>query len=179
MRGFVGALLVLVVLLPLPAPAAEPLEELFGVTLGAPCAVCQKQQPEGELPEPVDGMRVYQITPPEPLAVFETYQVRVVALKGGKDTDGKVVDVSAVGLPADEDTARKAFAALREAYTRRFGAPELREHHRSTRCVFRPKGSQRRLTLLLRDDLLAGHWILYINAMDLKAFARASKAAAE
>lgn len=161
----------LLLLLPAQVVAAERLEGLFGVELGAPCVVCQKQHPEGEPPEPVDGMRVYQLTPPEPEAAFETYQVRV------EPKGGKVVDVSAVGLPANEGSARKTFAALREAYTRRFGTPELREHHRSIRCVFKPKDSQRRLTLLLRDDLLAGRWILYINAMDLKTFSRARKGA--
>lgn len=159
-------LLLLCLLLPAQSLAGQKLQGLFGVELNAPCVVCQE-----EPVEETDGMRLYYITPPEPLEGFELYQARVDVKKH------KVVDVAAVALLQEEAAARELFEGLRKRFAQELGVPEMREHHRSTRAVFAPKGSQRTLTLLLRDDLFNGRWILYLNALDQKAFARAHKAA--
>lgn len=159
-------LLLCLVLHPLDAGAAELLRDCFGVPLGAPCAVCE----DGEvLPEAVEGLATYRVLPPRPDPRFELYQVRVDEKRGG------VVDVAGVALSEREAPLRNAFETLRREYEARLGKPEFKELRRAESCVFTPKGSQRVLMLLLREDLLEGRWVLYLNAMDRKAFAKARK----
>jgi len=153
---------------------AQEATGLFGIPLGAPCEVCEtplntSQDALQDAVSLAEGLVPYLVQPPEPDPRFELYQVRT-AKKGGA-----VVDVSGVALFEEEAKARAAFAGLREAYATRLGAPEARELYRAARCVFRPRKGNTVVTLLLREDMLERRWVIYVNAMDRKAFAKAGK----
>lgn len=163
-------LLTLLLVLAPAAPHAEGLQEFFGIQLGAPCAVCSEPLQElGEMSTVAVNLRSYQVHPPQPHPDLELYQVRV------SKKSGKVVDVSGVALFENESKARRTFTTLQHEYEQRLGKPELKELYRAARCVFRPRKGESVLTLLLREDMLERRWIVYVNAMDRKAFAKAGK----
>lgn len=172
--------MVLLILFCLPAGSAwgSSVDGLFGVPLDAPCAVCG----EGEIMAAEEASPLftrYSITPPEPEQGFELYQVRTAPFgKGGSAT---VVDVSAVAMHKDEAAAKQVFDTLRQRFTEQLGKPEIKDSYNATSAFFRVKGSDRVVTLLLREDDMQSawqrSWVVFINAMDRGVFGKAIKKA--
>jgi hypothetical protein len=142
--------------------AAGETPELFGVPLGRECAVCQ-----GMEPEPAGDMLVYRMTLPKADPRFSAYQVRV------SEKTGKVVDIAAVEVLEDEVEARGRLDALYKEFGERFGKASSKKLYRHVSHIFRPKGMV--VVLLLREDMLLGQQVLYINAMDRGEFSKTRK----
>ncbi len=143
-----------------PSEAGEPALEFFGVPLGRACEVCQGAKSEVE-----GGMLVYRITPPTADPRFSAYQVRV------SEKTGKVVDVSAVDVLEDEIKARDNLESLYRELRERFGEASTKALYRHVSHIFRTKGMV--VVLLLREDVLLGQQVLYVNAMDRSEFSKA------
>ncbi len=144
-----------------PCRAGET-PEFFGVPLGRECTICEAVEPRAE-----DGMLVYRIAPPQTDPRFSGYQVRV------SEKTGKVVDVAAVEVLVDDVEARDRLDALYLEFRERFGKASSKELYRHVSHIFRPKGMV--VVLLLREDLLLGQQVLYVNAMDRGEFSRTRK----
>ncbi len=146
--------------------AAGWLDAPFGVPLGAPCAFCG-----GLALETADsgGLMTYRITPPFPDPRLEVYQLRVCS--SGKHK-GDVLDVSGLSVFTKQSDAEAAFAALHAALSEALGPTKTRDNYRAKICEYAPRGSKRVLTLLLRQDLVASRWVLFVNVMDRELFAK-------
>lgn len=156
------ALAVALLLCSAPPCRAEETREFFGVPLGRECTICDAVEPRAE-----DGMLVYRMTLPVADPRFSAYQVRV------SEKTGKVVDVAAVEVLEDDVEARARLDALYMEFRERFGKASSKELYRHVSHIFRTKGMV--VVLLLREDVLLGQQVLYVNAMDRGEYSRTRK----